>query len=105
MCINMLQATMQHLIKEGNELYPSSSNYIRNNLLNKEDLLLTPTLKIVPVVTIPRFIKTHTDSISILVGEFLYIQSQVLWSGENSVSHWNTSLGYIIIIIIIIIII
>jgi hypothetical protein len=52
-CINMLQATLQHLIKEGTQLYPSWSDYIRNNLL------LTPTLKIVSVVTIPRLIKTQ----------------------------------------------
>jgi len=32
--------------------------------------LLTPTLKIVSVVTIPRFIKTHADYISILAGVF-----------------------------------
>ena len=49
------------------------------------------------------FIKTHSDYICDLAGEFPCIQSQVLGSGQSLISQCNTNLELIIIIIIIII--
>ena len=47
------------------------------------------------------FIKTHSDYICVLAGEFPCIQSQVLGSGQSLISQCNINLELIIIIIII----